>query len=385
MYQTFKNTTSDRDEVKDKLGVIPAPRRFVTIVSPNNFMSTLRFGSGNSLALDDDIAPDPSELALSLFGKKNFPRFSIDPNSLIETQTLGLSPRNTKMTVTYRYGGGLGHNVDINTIQTITNLSLEFRNKPTPDDALSVRQSIKCINTKPASGGADAPDIEFLRSLIAPSRNSQSRIVTREDLLARIYTLPAKFGRVFRVGLSENPTSHLSILTHIISLDRTGALTVSPDSLKENLSKYLNEFRLISDAIDVVDARVLNFKIQYEVFLDKRVNKQTTLIAINRSLANALQRKYFQIDQPIIIDDIFNVITNIRGVISVGDLQVLPISGDPDLGENPSGFASGADGRVYSTGKFETVDRIKSGILRGDVGTIFELRYPDHDIVGYAV
>ncbi len=385
VFREVDNTRKEDFELVSKtLEVMPAPRRFVATSSPVTNRTTLRFGSGNTLALDDDIAPDPSELALDLYGKKTFSKFSIDPNSLIDTQTLGLSPRNTTITVLYRHGGGLGHNVDVDTITTINNLSLEFRKSPSPEDALSVRQSFTVTNTKAASGGTNSPSIEALRTQIAPSRNAQSRIVTREDLLSRIYTLPSRFGRVFRCGLSENPTSGLSILVHVISLDKNGRLMTSPDSLKENLSRYLNEFRLISDAIDVVDARVMNFKVRYEVMLDRTVNKQTTLLSINRALAQALDRRHFQIDQPIIIDDIFNVITNTRGVISIADLQVLSIGAEDENGSG-EGFSSSDGGRVYSTGKFNTKDSLKNGILRADVGTIFELRYPDHDIVGYSI
>jgi hypothetical protein len=384
IFEAVENKRVDDFElVPMSLNLTPAPRRFVSSVSPTNFNTTVRFGSGNSFAIDDDIAPDPSELALSLYGKNTLSRFSIDPNSLIETQTLGISPRNTVIDVTYRHGGGLRHNVDAGTINTIEDLSLEFRRNPSPADALSVRQSLVVSNDKAATGGADAPDIEFLRSQIAPARNAQTRIVTKEDLLARIYTLPAKFGRIYRVGLSENPTSGLSLIVHILSLDKDGNLAFSPDTLKQNLSTYLNEFRLISDAIDIVDARILNYRIKYEVFLDKSVNKQITLLSINNSLANALQTKYFQVDQPLIYDDIINVISNTRGVISINDLQVIPVSGVANTSTDH--FGEGTGGRIYSTATFNVENRVKNGIIRGDVGSIFELRYPANDIVGYSV
>lgn len=384
VFESVDNTNlQDIDEVPMSLEVKPAPRRFIVITNPGSFTSVIRFGSGNATALDDDIAPDPSELALPLFGRRNFPKFSIDPNSLVETQTLGISPRNTTIEVTYRHGGGISHNVDANTIIDLNELSMEFRNSPIPEDALTVRQSISVTNARSATGGADAPDIEFLRGLIPAARNSQNRIVTKEDLLARIYTLPSVFGRVFRVGLSENSISGMSLIVKVISLDKEGNLTISPDTLKKNLSVYLNEFRLLSDAIDVLDAKVLNYKVQYEVFLEKTVNKKKTLASINRALAESLDIKYFQIDQPIIIDDILNVILNTPGVISVNDLQIIPIVGNQsDINLN---FGTGPGKRTYSTEPFETIGSVKSGILRGDPGTIFELRYPEHDIIGYAV
>lgn len=373
----------DFDLVSHSLEIKHAPRRFVSITSPGDFKTRIRFGSGNSLSLDDDIAPDPSELALSMYGRKTMSRFSIDPNSLIDTQTLGISPRGTTITVTYRHGGGLNHNIASGNINGFQTVSLEFRNNPSPDDALSVRLSARVINNKATTGGANQPDTEFLRGLISPSRNAQSRIVTREDLVARIYTLPSKFGRVYRVGLSERNITGTSLIVHIISQDQNGNLAISPDTLKQNLSTYLNEFRLLSDAIDVVDAKVLNYKLRYEVMLSKKVNKQATLLTINRAITESLDKKYFQIDQPIIIDDVVNVISNTPGVISINDINILPAVGvESNSGEK---FGVGDGGRIYSTHTFQTSGSVKKGILTAEVGTIFEMRYPEHDIKGYAV
>jgi len=362
----------DFDLVPKTLEIISAPRRFVTRTLSTTRSTTLRFGSGNAAALDDDIIPDPSDLALNLYGKKTFPRFSIDPKSLMDTQTLGMSPRNTVITVRYRFGGGLKHNVDVGTIVTIPVLSLEFRNTPDASDALFVRQNITVNNTTTASGGSNPPTLDALRGMVIPARNSQQRVVTREDLLARIYTLPAQFGRVYRVGLSDNPENPLALQMHIICLDNLGQLAIAPDTLKDNLSTYLNEFRLISDAIDVLDASVVNFKINYEVYVDKNANKTSVLQNINRRIAETFQRKYFQIDQPIIIDDVVNLIINTHNVISLVDLQVSPRVGE-------------IEGNLYSNFTFPFEESIKNGILRGPVGSIFELKFPDTDITGYAI
>ncbi len=362
----------DFDLVPKTLEIISAPRRFVTRTSSATRTTTLRFGSGNAAALDDDIVPDPSDLAIKLFGKKSFPRFSIDPQSLIDTQTLGMSPRGTTITVRYRFGGGLKHNVDVGTIIQIPTLSLEFRNSPDAEDALFVRQNITVNNPVAGSGGANTPTLDFLRSMIIPARNSQQRIVTREDLLARVYTLPAEFGRVFRIGLSDNPENPLALQMHIICLDRIGQLAVAPDSLKDNLSTYLNEFRLISDAIDVLDSPVVNFHVTYEVFVDKKSNKQSVLQNINRRIADSMNRRLIQIDQPIIIDDIVNIIINTPNVISLVDLQI---------GERVGVI----EDREYSNFTFPFEESIKNGILRGPIGSIFELKFPEKDITGFAI
>ena len=373
----------DFDLVTKSLEIIPAPRRFVSITSLANRKTKIRFGSGDAEVLDDDIIPDPSSLSLDLYGKKSFPKFSIDPNSLLGSQTLGLSPKDTTLRITYRHGGGLSHNVDAGTIKTVEGLNIDFKGKPSPEEVLATRQTVSVFNERQARGGANAPSIEELRNLIQSARNAQSRTVTRDDLLARIYTLPSSFGRAFRVGLANNPINPLSLMMYIICLDKEGKLTVAPDTLKNNLSKYLNEFRLISDAIDVLDARVVNFTVKYEVFLDKTVNKPSVLQAINTRIADALQLKYFQIDQPLIIDDIVNLIINTTGVISLTNLEIHPITGvvTPD----PSEMFGSKDTREYSNFTFLFEASTKNGIIRAPLGSIFELRHPDHDIKGTAI
>lgn len=373
VFVPVKNTNvDDFDLVSKTLEIVPAPRRFVVVTSLLDRTSKIRFGSGDSQVLDDDIVPDPSELSLRLYGKKSFSKFSIDPNSLLETQTLGISPRGTSLTITYRHGGGLEHNVDAGTIRTVEGLNIEFRNSPSPSEALATRQSVAVDNEEPARGGANAPTIEDLRGLIQSARNAQSRTVTRDDLLARIYTLPASFGRVFRVGLANNTINPLALTMYVICQDRNGRLTVAPDTLKENMSKYLNEFRLISDAIDILDASVINFGIEYEVYVDKNSNKPSILQNINSRIADAFQLKYFQIDQPIIIDDIVNLIINTPSVVSLVDLKVYPITGL-------------VESRDYSTFGFSFENSTKKGILRGPQGSIFELRFPEFDIKGAAI
>ena len=379
------SSVDDFDIVRKTLEIIPAPRRFVTRTSLIDRKTTIRFGSGDSQVLDDDIIPDPSDLSLDLYGKKSFKRFSIDPNALLQTQTLGLSPRGTTISVTFRHGGGLSHNVDANTLKTIEGLNIEFRNSPSPAAALATRQSIAVSNPESAKGAANAPTIEELRNLIQSARNAQSRTVTRDDLLARIYTLPSNFGRVFRVGLSNNIANPLALAMFIICQNREGKLDIAPDTLKENLSKYLNEFRLISDAIDVLDASVVNFGITYEVYVDKKANKAITLQNINSKIADAYQLKYFQIDQPIIIDDIVNLIINTQSVISLVDLKVYPIIDNTTSQTNPLRFDASIADRNYSTFSFPFEESTKKGILRGPVGSIFELRYPEADIKGAAI
>ena len=366
------NTDPDSFNVKSNLEIVAAPKRYVPITDPQTRRTVLRFGSGDADSLDDDILPDPSDLSLELVGKNVIKRFSIDPKSLLETQTLGISPKNTTISVTYRYGGGASHNVSANSIKNVTGLLVDFRRSPDPSAAVDVRNSITVINSQKAAGAANAPDLETLRTQIVSARLSQGRMVTREDVLARIYTMPSTFGRVFRAAIAENPVNPQATTLYALTRDRAGKLDIAPDTLKKNLSKYLNEFRLISDAYDILDGQIINFGVKYEAVVAKNANKQQVALNINNKIADLLQTKYFQIDQPLIIDDITSTILAQDFVIALSALRVFPIT-------------STKEGRVYSQSSFPFERSTKKGMIFGPPGAMFELKFPDFDIIGNVV
>lgn len=372
VYRAIENIGPDGDLVSMNLEIVPAPRRFTSSFDPITRLTTVRFGSGNSDTLDDDIIPDPSELSLPLYGKKHFFRFSIDPNSLLQTQTLGISPKGTTLNIRYRHGGGLDHNVAAGSIRALGTLNMQFENFPTLSDAQNVRGSVEIRNLEPARGGDVAPSLDDLKTRIPSAKQMQSRIVSRQDLLSRIYTMPNAFGRVFRAGISDNPINPLSAQLYIISRDRNGNLTMSPDALKQNLSKYLNEFRLISDAIDILDARVANFQVRFGIMTAPTANKGGVIQTVISRLRNILKIENFQIDQPIVIDDMINIIINTPGVVSLISLDILPKTGIEE-------------GRTYSDFYFDYENATRNKIITAPRGTIFELKHPDFDIIGSAI
>lgn len=390
VFRGIKNVNADGDIVDSTLELIPAPYRYVSLTSLQSRATTLRFGSGNADSLDDDIVPDPSELALPLYGKTTFSRFALDPNKLLDTQSLGISPKNTAITVRYRHGGGRNHNVGPNAIRFVKRFQREFprsidynaanhpgiANNTFTNLSNRVANSVDVSNPVAAVGGDTAPTINDLRARVTSARALQGRIVSKQDFLARVYSLPAKFGRVFRAAISPNPETPLSTLVYIISRDSAGRLTVATDTLKENLSLYLNEFRLISDAVDILDAQPINFRVRYQVLLDPNYNKSGVISKINTAIGRALRVSNFQINQPIVRDDLVNIIINQQGVLSMTELEIIDV---------PTDGSGRFEGRQYNRTSFSRESTLKNGIYTGPVGSIFELRYPGADIIGSAV
>ncbi len=371
VYRNVLNTAKDNDLVPDALKIIPAPFRFTMDVDITTRKSTLTMGGGSADTLQDDVIPDPSDFAISFPYTKTFDRIPVDPAKLISTNTLGVCATNTTLSVTYRYGGGLSHNVPADNIRNVRTMNIFFPNNPSAALAAQVKNSIEVSNLVRASGGEDAPTTDELKALIPSMRNSQERIVTRPDLLARVYTIPANFGRVFRASIRSNPNNPLASRLYIVSRTPDNQLITSPDTLKTNLIKYLNPYRMISDAIDILDARIIDLSFTFDVLIDPALNRSIVLQNVLTKLQTTFDIKNFQIDQPIIIDDVLTVIRNVPGIISINSFKFGNIVGA--MGQ-----------RTYSDVTYDFDSNTRKGIIFPPTGGIFECRYPQYDIVGRA-
>lgn len=371
VFKRSRNISQDQFEVPSNIEVISAPRRFTRDVDPISTNTTLTFGSGDASSTEDDAIPDPSKLALPLYGRNTFQRFSIDPKNLLNTNTLGIAPSNTTLRITYRAGGGAFHNVGANTINTFSNVDIVFPKNPSAVISANVVNSLDVLNERPASGGAPKQTIEELRTSIFSARNEQSRVVTQDDLLSRIYTLPPQFGRIYRASIRKSTRNPLASELYILSRNAAGQLTGSPDTLKKNLSKYLNEFRLISDAIDVLDATVINYGLEYSIVVAPDVNKSQVNLAVISELSKITNNRFYQIDQPLVEADFINIIINVPGVLALEKLIFFNRTGE-------------VSGRTYSNFNYDLESNKFKGMIVGPPGSIFELRFPNSDIIGQA-
>lgn len=370
IFKRMVNNRTDRDLADERIQLLHAPKRFVASRTSSTGNITLLFGSGREDVFDEDVIPDPSEHAIRLYGdKKSLSKITIDPNSFLGTQTLGISPRNTTLTITYRSGGGLNHNTGISEIDTVSTLLTQFPAGIGTTQSTLIRASVTCNNRFVISGGEDEPTIEALRQIALLNRNSQNRIVSREDLISRVYSLPSNFGRVFRAAVRDNPSSTQAAQLFILSRNSFGRLIISPDSLKDNLSKYLSRFRLISDAIDILDGIVVNLGLNYTVTIAQGAQPSVVLAAVNSKLKNYFRIENFQIDQPIKMGEVENLILNTPDVEAITSINFTNVTGVK--GNN-----------VYSNYTFNPKNFIDRGYLFPPVGGIFEIKYPNDDIVG---
>lgn len=372
VYKNVLNTAQPSALVKDSLKVIPAPYRFIRTTSLGSRQTFLTFGGGSADSLDNDAIPDPTQFAISLPYSQTFSTISVNPQKMLQTSTLGVAASNTTLTIIYRYGGGLDHNVPSQSIRDIMNVTMTFPENPPPALQLQVRNSLEITNSQPATGGEDPPTTDQLLALVPTIKNSQERIVTKEDLLARVYSMPSNFGRVFRAAVSNNPNNPLASQLFIVSRDLDQNLSISPDALKINLKNYLNSYRMISDAIDILDAAIINFELYFQIIADPAYNKNSLLQGVIKDLQNYFSVANFHINQPILISDIVNIIFSKPGVVVVDKVQFNNLSGN-------------VKNKQYSQVSFDIKSNTKNQIIYPPTGGIFELKYPDLNITGKAI
>jgi hypothetical protein len=369
VYRATHNPTALQDGVELIIDPIPAPYRFTTDYDQLLRQTTLVFGGGSAAALEDDAVPDPSMFAIPFRGRRTFDRVSITPQRLLQTRTLGVAATNVQLIVTYRYGGGLSHNVPAPRVGSIRSAKLKFPNAATPALIAAVKATLATSNDSDASGGDDPLSLDDIRSVIPAARSSQERIVTRDDLVARVYSMSSEFGRVFRASASTDPVNPTSAQLYIVSRDADGHLVTSPDALKRNLVVWLNPYRLIADAIDIRDAQIVNIGVTFEIVVTAGLNKTLVLSRAAGAIAQLLSQDRLAIDQSISIDALKNAVFSITGVAAISSLSFTSMSGTIGTRQYP--------GQV-----FDVNAQTYNGFLVPPRGGIFELRYADFDIVG---
>lgn len=189
IFETEQNTTLNDPDLGEfetdtpyLLKLIKSSRRFTTYVRDDNKME-LRFGSGISDNADEEIIPNPDNVGSSLGQGISRLDESFDPSNFLKTQTFGLAPSNTTLTVNYNYGGAVEDNVASNSITgfarktyTISTEGLDGTKKETAES------SIKITNEGPASGGSSSETLTQIKENAAAYFNAQNRASNKSRL-----------------------------------------------------------------------------------------------------------------------------------------------------------------------------------------------------------
>jgi len=366
------SSTANRDSAT--MGLTPeilkpmvVPRRFTTKNTQSGI--TLQFGSGIEEEGSDSKILDPSNVAIKMYGKEYISDAELDPSRLLSSDSMGISPADTQLSVVYRRNTKKDANVSVNTLTTVSSPILEFTDiaSLTPSLVRQVRGGVECTNESPIVGSIETNNTEELRRRIMNSYGTQRRAVTLKDYETMSYSMPYKFGALKRVKAIKNPNPRRGNLNMaVIAEDATGVLATANSVLKENLKTWLDKSRMVSDVIEIVDAKIINLGIDFTIVGDLNKDSNMILQACITKLTDHFSLRP-DIGEAFYITDVYKALKDVEGVIDVVDVMVRN-----RIGSAYSSIAFDINDNLSKDGRSLTIPR----------NAIYEIKYPNIDIKG---
>jgi len=385
VYNTIKNTNINDPNLSSNSGNTPyllklkkVQYRFTTRLK-NSTTLQIQFGAGTVADSDEIIIPNPDNVGIGLPFEQDKLTTAYSPSNFLYTKTYGIAPSNTILTFRYLTGGGIGANVDSNTL-TGFNGSLNFLNPNISNTILAndIYSSFAVTNPEAASGGGDGDSIEEIRQNSMANFASQQRNVTQDDYLVRSLAMPSKYGEIAKAYIEPTklqsilPGESLGILDlYVLTYDINRKLNYASYALKQNLITYLSQYRMINDAINIKDGFIINIGVNFDIIVLPNYNNNQILIKCIDALQSHFNINNWQINQPIILRDIYVLLDRIEGVQTVKTIDIYNLT-DTALGY--SDFAYDISGATRNNVIYPSLDPM-----------IFEVKYPDIDIQGRVV
>lgn len=348
-------------------------RRFATRFLSNNRLQ-IQFGSGDPDIIDEEIIPNPTNVGLGLPFEKSKLTTAYSPTNFIFTNSYGIAPSNTTLTIRYLTGGGVGSNSPANTITTL-DTSLSTFNTINLDSTTAnyVFGTLSVNNPSPASGGKDGDTTEEIRQNAVANYSSQLRNVTADDYLIRALSMPSKYG-VIAKGHVQKPKSSenkADLDLYVLSYDQKKKLKTASTSLKKNLKTYLNQYRMLGDTLAIKNAFVINIACDFEIITLPNFNNNEVLSNCINELKTYFDIDRWAINQPIILRDLTILLDKVSGVQTV---KKVIISNKRGTSGGYSKYAYDINGATLNGTVFPSLDP-----------SIFELKFPNQDIKGKVV
>jgi len=373
-----------RSESPSLLKMKKTSKRFITKMRSDNRLE-IQFGAGVSDKNDEEIIPNPSNVGNGLSSLRKGVDIDIDPSNFLYTRAYGQAPSNTTLTVTYAVGNGISDNVEAGVLTSIDFIEyLEDVNSTNNVNLVNfVKQSIAVTNPEPATGAKTTDTLQDIKNNALANFATQNRLVTREDYIIRSYSMPAKFGSVAKAYIvpddqltQENYqqsriANPLAMNMYTLGFNQSKQLVPLNKAIKENLKTYLGYYRMLTDAINIKDAFIINIGVEFEISVLSNYNSNEILLKCINELKIYFNIDRWQINQPIIKSEIVNLLGNVKGVQSVINVKF------NNLYETTSNYS----GNIY-----ELASATKNGVIYPSLDpSIFELKFPNQDIKGRVV
>ena len=351
-------------------------RRFASrIISENQIQ--IQFGAGKTSDADEEVTPNPNNVGLGLPFEKNKLTAAYSPQNFIFTNTYGIAPSQTTLTVRYLTGGGATANVNSGQLTTLSNSTVNFQNTGlTAGTAQTIFDSLAVNNLEAATGGSDGDSTEEIRQNSISQFQTQLRSVTSDDYLVRALSMPSRYGVVAKAYIEKTKLQNAqpgnipsTLDLYVLSQNANGNLTNASTALKQNLQSYLSTYRVIGDSINIKNAFYVNFGITFEITVRPNFNNNDVLRRCLTEVQSYFNLDKWQINEPIQKKEIFLLLDKVQGVQTVKKVEF-----ENKVGGNYSQYAYDLNGATLDDVIYPSIDPM-----------IFEVRFPNTDIKGKVV
>lgn len=317
-----QNTDPDSTNVQNVLRLRRVPRRFVTRFTSQGVLQ-IQFGAGVVGADDSEFLPDPRNIDVSRAHSISDVDVAYDPSNFLFSRTYGLAPSNTSLTVRYVTAYGVAGNAPSNTLTIKTGV--------TPiavDDTMT--GTVAFTNPEAAAGGKDGDSVIEIRQNALRSFSEQQRVVTQQDYLVRTLSLPPRLGTIAKAFVTNETNESDTVLGNnplalslfVLSYDIEGKLIVAPPRLKTNLQTYLSQYMMMTDAVDIRDAAIINIGVDFEIVLRPGFTASDTLTRCVERLTEYFDIRNLAINDTINLSAVASVLDVVDGVQTVKTIRL---------------------------------------------------------------
>jgi hypothetical protein len=190
--------------------------------------------------------------------------------------------------------------------------------------------------------------------------------------------MPAKYGVIAKAYIEPTKAQSISsgesnsiLDLYILSNNANKQLTTASPALKQNLITYLSQYRMVNDSINIKDGFIINIGVNFDIIVLPNYNNNDVLIACIVALQNYFNVNNWQINQPIILRNLYALLDTIEGVQTVKNIEITNKVGT-NLGY--SQYAYDISGATVNNVIYPSLDP-----------SIFEVKYPTTDIQGRVV
>jgi phage-related baseplate assembly protein len=366
VFEETTNRNASADGVRNILKPFSAARRFV--VEQDDTGTYLQFGFGSEDSDEEELV-DPAKVAIKMHGKSYVSNFRFDPSKLVGTTKLGISPSGTKLSIILKTNDAASANAAVNAVTNVQDARFVFPSEIGLNQGKKsgVISSLEITNEEPIVGATEQITTEELKQRAKGYYATQSRAVTRQDYESMVYNMPNKYGIIKRVSVINDPSaSNRRMAIYVISEDQNGKLISASSSLKTNMKNWISQYKAMNDVVDIYDAKIVNFGIDYKVVLDSRFRDANIIGRCNAALQDYFSNQLY-IGEPIYITRLYSILGKVEGVADVKTVRVMQ-----KRGADYSSVNINFDDAMSSDGSYIMTPK----------NAIMELKYPNRDIKG---